>query len=196
VPPPTDGEGNATGEMQLLHGIAFCLIRLNITILEARDHAHQNNDYNLFSSLESSHMNGLITADEFKEGYKLQASQWTLLKRFGLRNTSTPTQENKLFSGSEILVHFRICQNYLSTGYYGGRAGRDRRKWLSYNEAPESLTYHQGCVSNTNYVLGYPNSSHTSWNPCCSAVNLALSCRSETSSSSFDEAASTACFRS
>jgi hypothetical protein len=55
--------------MEALHGIAFCLVRLNISILEARDHAHQNNDYNLFSDLESSHMDDLITADEYKKWY-------------------------------------------------------------------------------------------------------------------------------
>jgi hypothetical protein len=66
VPAPPAVGGNEADEMQPLHGIAFCLIRLNISILEARDNAHQNNDYSLFSSIESSHMNGLLTVDEYE----------------------------------------------------------------------------------------------------------------------------------
>ena len=61
--------GNENDEMQLLHGIVFCLIRLNITILEARDDDHQRNYYSFFSRSESPYMNDLITPDEYKEGY-------------------------------------------------------------------------------------------------------------------------------
>jgi hypothetical protein len=63
--------GNETDEMQLLRGIAFCLIRLNITILEARDDDHRRNYYSHFSSFESHYMNDLISPDEYNEGYPL-----------------------------------------------------------------------------------------------------------------------------
>jgi hypothetical protein len=61
--------GKEIEETQPLHGIAYCLIRLNIHILVARDVAHNDSDYSHFSRLESNHMSGLITADECKEWY-------------------------------------------------------------------------------------------------------------------------------
>ena len=61
--------GNDIEEVQPLHGIAFCLIRINLSILEARDEAHYSNEYSIFSRPESSHINGLLTLDECKEGY-------------------------------------------------------------------------------------------------------------------------------
>jgi hypothetical protein len=66
APAPSAVGGNETDEMQSLHGIAFCLIRLNTSILVARDNAHQNNDYSIFSSKEFSYMNSLITVDEYE----------------------------------------------------------------------------------------------------------------------------------
>jgi len=69
VPASPAVRGKEIEETQPLHGIAYCLIRLNINILVARDVAHNDNDYSHFSHLESYHMNGLITADECKEWY-------------------------------------------------------------------------------------------------------------------------------
>jgi len=60
--------------MEPLHGIAFCLSCINISILEDRDRAHEIKDYSIFSSLEASHMNSLITEDEYREGYPTPAN--------------------------------------------------------------------------------------------------------------------------
>jgi hypothetical protein len=74
VPAPPAVEGNDTDEMQPLHGLAFCLIRLNIDILGARDSSHRRRDFNFFGAQESGHMDGLVTAGECKEGYQIPGS--------------------------------------------------------------------------------------------------------------------------